>query len=1250
FGFEDGGVYSLDAFKRKSDEFKRKWFPEYYNGNPRPSSNKEAYLFGPQMEGRVPEDVVEEEFWRLVASPYEEVEVEYGADLHSAQHGSGFPTAERDPLDPYARHPWNLTMLPFQPTSLFNHIQQDISGMMTPWIYVGMCFSTFCWHNEDHYTFSVNYQHWGDTKTWYGVPGRHAEMFEQAMRDAVPQLFEDQPDLLFQLVTMLSPKVLVDRNVDVFTVDQRAGEFVVTFPQSYHSGFNQGLNFNEAVNFATADWMPYDIMSVKRYQQYARNPVFSHDELLVTMLENDRGYLQHQWFQDAVVEMANRELEDRKFARELWSEHTIVEKEWEPQDDTEAVDEFQQQCLKCKAFAYLSGVSCSCSPHYVSCPLHADKSCKCGGDKKTLKYRYTDEELQGLLSQCNQTESKAQIWESEFRRVMSLYSADAHAAAAVAAAAEMSTAGASSRSAQESDDGRAGVREETNEHESLAATTVVGHESQDDETPKAVVKRSGSNLVVNQVQVDLQPTIRLASLNVRPDLALMIVLLEEAQRLVLDRPVPTMVSTPTTVGNATVSDRVENEQMALLSSEIERLFAAYPGNPSGSEKDLASRVDLRVLGDVRQLGRFVQAANMWCAAAQALLACTGHVELVSKMTQRRAANYQWHRRKWAERMGGRLGRVASDMDGSMEVEQRVFIAELIERDEQEAASRLEAEAKADGVDSGTATPQEKRYRTDSEEDQESSEENNDDEDDGDFRINAPVRGRGRGKRGLRSAAVTHGVKRTRRSRSGLRAGSHDSKESTPAPSAGQKMSRRPSTALPRVAFSSSLIANMTRGDMLMAVCKAIGADDSDGTFTLDDLQMLLQEGDKLFFNSPELDTLLQLEKRALVAVNEMQQLATTSPEIFNSLDGVSRSPDAYGAEQGAAERLSEVRQRIGNVRREMDQIGLEFAHADSLWQIEGMISWSSECQDRFRQRSLTQDAMEDLLSEGRRLSLDPNEVALYARLCDVRRSAVEWEEDAQHIIESDSVLDLRNMGVLLEKGRNLEFLPPSYERLRKLQQRALDIQAYADRLVERMGADNITFRPEYADMRQFIDSYQHFARFCPSSADRLEAELNRADEWWMRMQSAFATPDSNERASDRVRVLSGVFRLAAEIAEGKRRPQNCICLWPVSDSTSHACMRCGEAYHDVCMTHGDLQNLAVWGGAAQTYVCPLCSHRLQPQAWERHYPSVHRINRLIERARELCIVMEDLDPLVGVVLHARTLVRVIAKDLANPDA
>lgn len=113
---------------------------------------------------------------------------------------------------------------------------------MVPWLYVGMCFSTFCWHNEDHYTYSVNYMHWGETKTWYGVPASDALKFEDTMRRAVPELFEQQPDLLFQLVTMLSPERLVANGVKVLALDQRPGQFVVTFPQAYHAGFNHGVS------------------------------------------------------------------------------------------------------------------------------------------------------------------------------------------------------------------------------------------------------------------------------------------------------------------------------------------------------------------------------------------------------------------------------------------------------------------------------------------------------------------------------------------------------------------------------------------------------------------------------------------------------------------------------------------------------------------------------------------------------------------------------------------------------------------------------------------------------------------------------------------------------------------------------------------------------------------------------------------------------------------------------------------------
>lgn len=135
-----------------------------------------------------------------------------------------------------------------------------------PWIYIGFLFSCFAWHNEDHYTSSVNYSasigtshprlsfdanppfsrlplvHWGETKTWYGIPGEDAGKFEAAIKAEAPDLFEQQPSLLFQLITLMNPGRVKKAGVRVYACDQRANEFVITFPKAYHSGFNQGVS------------------------------------------------------------------------------------------------------------------------------------------------------------------------------------------------------------------------------------------------------------------------------------------------------------------------------------------------------------------------------------------------------------------------------------------------------------------------------------------------------------------------------------------------------------------------------------------------------------------------------------------------------------------------------------------------------------------------------------------------------------------------------------------------------------------------------------------------------------------------------------------------------------------------------------------------------------------------------------------------------------------------------------------------
>ena len=71
--------------------------------------------------------------------------------------------------------------------------------------------------------------------------------------------------------------------VPVHRIDQRAGEFIITFPRAYHAGFNQGYNLAEAVNFAPPDWLEMGRKCVEHYSFMRRYCVFCHDELVILL-------------------------------------------------------------------------------------------------------------------------------------------------------------------------------------------------------------------------------------------------------------------------------------------------------------------------------------------------------------------------------------------------------------------------------------------------------------------------------------------------------------------------------------------------------------------------------------------------------------------------------------------------------------------------------------------------------------------------------------------------------------------------------------------------------------------------------------------------------------------------------------------------------------------------------------------------------------------------------------------------------
>uniref|UniRef100_A0AAR2K9Q5 [histone H3]-trimethyl-L-lysine(4) demethylase n=1 Tax=Pygocentrus nattereri TaxID=42514 RepID=A0AAR2K9Q5_PYGNA len=399
FGFEQATrEYTLQSFGEMADTFKADYF------------NMPVHM--------VPTELVEKEFWRLVSSIEEDVTVEYGADIHSKEFGSGFPVNNgkrhlSEEEEEYARSGWNLNVMPVLEQSVLCHINADISGMKVPWLYVGMVFSAFCWHIEDHWSYSINYLHWGEPKTWYGVPSVAAEKLEEVMKKLTPELFEFQPDLLHQLVTIMNPNILMAHGVPVVRTNQCAGEFVITFPRAYHSGFNQGYNFAEAVNFCTADWLPTGRSCIEHYRRLRRYCVFSHEELTCKMaacpekLDLNLAAATHR-------EMFIIVQEERKLRKALL-EKGVTEAEREA---FELLPDDERQCDKCKTTCFLSALACTNCTERLVCLYHTQDLCSCPTDKLYLRYRYTLDELLAMLHRLKVRAESFDSWANRVKEAL----------------------------------------------------------------------------------------------------------------------------------------------------------------------------------------------------------------------------------------------------------------------------------------------------------------------------------------------------------------------------------------------------------------------------------------------------------------------------------------------------------------------------------------------------------------------------------------------------------------------------------------------------------------------------------------------------------------------------------------------------------------------------------------------------------------------------------------------------------------
>ena len=157
---------------------------------------------------------LEKRYWDMVENNVgPPTRVEYAADVATSKYGSAFGRPGQKILSPeqvtYQDHPWNLNNLSKAANSLMQFPRRhDISGINVPWLYIGMRYSTFCWHYEDLMLYSINYGHWGAPKQWYAVPESDREKFEKAVKQKVSLLFKKDPNILLDIVTMISPAYL----------------------------------------------------------------------------------------------------------------------------------------------------------------------------------------------------------------------------------------------------------------------------------------------------------------------------------------------------------------------------------------------------------------------------------------------------------------------------------------------------------------------------------------------------------------------------------------------------------------------------------------------------------------------------------------------------------------------------------------------------------------------------------------------------------------------------------------------------------------------------------------------------------------------------------------------------------------------------------------------------------------------------------------------------------------------------------
>ncbi|KAH8486797.1 hypothetical protein H0E87_025702 [Populus deltoides] len=264
--WQSGETYTFQEFETKARTFEKNYLKKF------------------SKKGALSPLEIETLYWKATLDkPFS---VEYANDMP----GSAFSPRKKEGQGGVAGEgmsvgdtEWNMRGVSRAKGSLLRFMKEEIPGVTSPMVYVGMMFSWFAWHVEDHDLHSLNYMHMGAGKTWYGVPREAAVAFEEVVR-VHGYGGEINPLVTFAVLgektTVMSPEVFISAGVPCCRLVQNAGEFVVTFPRAYHSGFSHGFNCGEAANIATPEWLMVAKDAAIRRASINYPPMVSHFQLL----------------------------------------------------------------------------------------------------------------------------------------------------------------------------------------------------------------------------------------------------------------------------------------------------------------------------------------------------------------------------------------------------------------------------------------------------------------------------------------------------------------------------------------------------------------------------------------------------------------------------------------------------------------------------------------------------------------------------------------------------------------------------------------------------------------------------------------------------------------------------------------------------------------------------------------------------------------------------------------------------------